>query len=66
MAGNGRMTVDGETVVVGPGDVILDPLGGSHGIYNHSQEELELFAVLVCAEKGQLDATDLGDDLTSS
>ena len=63
IAGNGRMTVDDETVEVAPGDVILNRLGGSHGIYNHADAELELFAVAVCAEKGQFDTTDLGDDL---
>ena len=66
VGGNGRMTVDGETVEVAPGDVIVNPLGGSHGIYNYTRDELELFAVAVCAEKGQLDTTDLGDDLARS
>ena len=51
-------------VEVHPGDVILNRLGGSHGIYNHTDEELEFFAVAVCMEKGQTDATNHGDDLT--
>lgn len=64
MNGHGRMTVDDETLEVGPGDVILNRLGGSHGIYNHTQEELELIAVAVCAEKGKFDATNTGEDLS--
>ena len=62
--GSGRMTVDGETREVFAGDVILNKLGGSHGIYNHRAEELELVVVAVCAEKGVFDATNSGDDLS--
>ncbi len=62
--GSGRMTMDDETEEVFPGDVILNRLGGSHGIYNHTPEELELLVLAVCLEKGKFDATDLGDDLT--
>ena len=62
--GSGRMTMDDETEEVHPGDVILNRLGGSHGIYNHTDAELEFFAIAVCMEKGQTDATNHGDDLT--
>ena len=64
MEGSGRMTVDDETIEVVPGDVILNRLGGSHGIYNHARDELEFFAVAVCGEKGSFDSTELDDDLT--
>ncbi len=64
MNGCGRMTMDDATEEVHPGDVILNRLGGSHGIYNHTDEELEFFAVAVCMKKGQTDATNHGDDLT--
>ena len=64
MEGSGRMTVDDETIEVIPGDVILNRLGGSHGIYNHARDELEFFAVAVCGEKGRFDSTELDDDLT--
>lgn len=61
--GSGRMTGSDETVEVFSGDVILNPLGGSHGIYNHTNEGLELLLFTVCMEKGQYDETDLHDDL---
>jgi mannose-6-phosphate isomerase-like protein (cupin superfamily) len=63
--GNGRITADDVTVDVHPGDAILNRLGGSHGIYNNSNDELELLVVSVCMEKGKLDAIDLGDDLSN-
>ena len=59
MNGNGQITVDGETVNVSPGDAVLNRLGGAHGIYNNTQENLEVLAVSVSMEKGVLDATDL-------
>jgi len=62
--GSGQMTVDDETQEVQQWDAIPSRLGGSHGLYNHTQEELELLVVAVCAEKGQFDAMDLGDDLS--
>ncbi len=62
--GSGRMTVDDETREVSKWDAIPSRLGGSHGLYNHTENELELLVVAVCAEKGVLDSTDLGDDLS--
>ena len=63
--GNGRITADDVTVDVHPGDAILNRLGGSHGIYNNSNDELEILVVSVCMEKGKLDAIDLGNDLSA-
>lgn len=64
MNGIGRVTVDDETREVYPGDVIFNRIGGSHGIYNHTDEPMELFAVAVCMERGSVDGTDLNDDLS--
>jgi mannose-6-phosphate isomerase-like protein (cupin superfamily) len=61
--GSGRMTVDDETEEVHAGDSIPNKLGGSHGLYNHTDEELELFVMAVTMEKGQADSEDLGIDL---
>ena len=61
--GSGRMTVDDETEEVYAGDSIPSKLGGSHGLYNHTQEDLELFVMAVCMERGQFGSEDLGDDL---
>ena len=63
LQGSGRMTGDDETAEVFPGDVIPNRLGGSHGLYNHTHEELEILVVAVTQEKGKLDATNLGDEL---
>jgi mannose-6-phosphate isomerase-like protein (cupin superfamily) len=65
MNGSGRMTVDNETEEVYPGAVIPNRLGGSHGIYNHTQEDLEMLVVAVCLERSKIDATNLGDNLTT-
>lgn len=64
MNGSGRVTVDDETHEVQAGDVVFNRLGGSHGIYNHTNELLELFAVAVCMDRGSVDGTDLNDDLS--
>lgn len=64
LSGRGRMKVDGEVFEVSAGDFIPNKLGGSHGIYNHASEPLELLNMAVCMEKGIFDATDLGDDLS--
>ena len=64
MNGSGRMMVDDETQEICPGDAIPNRLGGAHGLYNHTQENLELFIVAVCLEKGKIDSADLRDDLS--
>lgn len=66
MNGNGKITAKGIIENVCPGDVILYQLGEAHGIYNNTQNDLEIFVVSVCMEKGKLDATDLGNDLADS
>jgi mannose-6-phosphate isomerase-like protein (cupin superfamily) len=65
MQGSSLMTVDDETREVYPGDAIINRLGGSHGIYNHTTEPLEMFVVAVCMEKGKTDATNWDDDLSN-
>jgi len=63
--GSGRMTVDDETAEVYAGDSIPNKLGGAHGLYNHTQEDLEVFVMAVCMQRGEFDSEDLGDDLTA-
>jgi len=65
LSGKGRMTVDDETVEVFAGDAIPNRLGGCHGIYNDSQDELEVLNMAVCLEKGKFDSEDLGEDLST-
>jgi mannose-6-phosphate isomerase-like protein (cupin superfamily) len=64
MDGTGKMTVDDQTFVVNKGDAIPNKLGGSHGLYNHSSADIEIVVVACAMEKGVVDATDLGDDLS--
>lgn len=45
IAGRGRMTVDGVQFVVGPGDVVVNRPGGTHGLVNDGDEELRLVVV---------------------
>ena len=59
------MTVDDETIEVFVGDAIPSKLGGCHGIYNDSQEELEVLNMAVSLEKGKFDSENLGDDLST-
>jgi mannose-6-phosphate isomerase-like protein (cupin superfamily) len=63
--GSGRMTVDDETEEVYAGDSIPNKLGGAHGLYNHTQQDLEVFVMAVCMQRGAFDSEDLGDDLTA-
>jgi len=65
LSGNGKITVDDETIEVMAGDAIPNKLGGCHGIYNHSQSDLEVLNMAVSLEKGKFDAEDLGDDLSA-
>ncbi len=64
MSGTGRMTVNDHTWDVIPGDAIPCTLHDSHGLYNNSNEPLDIFVFMVSMEKDVLDATDWGDDLT--
>ncbi|MCZ6678141.1 MAG: cupin domain-containing protein [Candidatus Poribacteria bacterium] len=65
MEGSGRMTVDDETEEVHVGDAIPNRLGGSHGIYNHTEDDLEMLVMAVCMTRGQFDSIDAGDDLST-
>ena len=58
------MTVDDETAEVREWDAIPNRLGGAHGIYNHTDEDLEILNMAVSMEKGEFDSFDLGDDLS--
>jgi mannose-6-phosphate isomerase-like protein (cupin superfamily) len=62
--GNGRMTVNDKTWDVGPGDATPCTLHDSHGIYNNTQKDLEIFVLGVSMKKGVIEAKNWGDDLT--
>ena len=56
MSGNGRMTVNNVTWDVGPGDATPCTLHDSHGIYNNTQKDLEIFVLAVSKKKGVIEA----------
>jgi len=64
MSGSGRMTVNDRTWVVREGDVAPCTLHDSHGLYNHTDEDLDIFVLMVAMEKDKLDANNWGDDLS--
>ena len=64
LSGKGRVTVEGETVAIGPGDAIACRVREAHGFYNHSPSDLELMVVGVALEKGKFDVIDLSDALS--
>ena len=64
LSGKGRVTVEGETVAIGPGDGIACRVREAHGFYNHSPSDLELMVIGVALEKGKFDVIDLSDDLS--
>ena len=64
MSGKGRMTVNDHTWDVTPGDAIPCTLHDSHGIYNNTGEDLEIFVLGVSMEKGVTNVKNWGDDLS--
>ena len=61
--GDARMKVDGEVVEVSKGDCVPGRPGGSHGLINHTDTPTEFIAIGVCVERGEIDFTNLEDDL---
>ena len=49
VSGHGRMRVESEDVDVGPGDVIVNPPGGTHGIANVGREPLRMVVLDISA-----------------
>ena len=65
MSGNGRLTGNGHTFDVNEGDAVPCRLHGSHGIYNNSDDDLELLVFSVAVKKGYVKyEKNWGDDLT--
>ncbi len=64
MSGTGLMTVNDKTWEVGPGDAAACTLGDSHGIYNNTDEDLDIFVLQVDVEDiGK--TNNWGDDLST-
>jgi mannose-6-phosphate isomerase-like protein (cupin superfamily) len=65
LAGKGRVTLEGETVEVGPGDAVPCRLSEAHGFFNNSQADLELMVIGVALEKGKFDVTEVYEHLAN-
>ncbi|KMO36364.1 hypothetical protein VQ02_15485 [Methylobacterium variabile] len=47
VSGNATMRVDGRTIAVSPGDVVVNRPGGTHGLWNTGDEEVRLVVIEV-------------------
>ena len=47
LEGNGLMNIEDEEVTVGKGDMILNPGGGRHGLFNNSAENIDLLVIQI-------------------
>jgi len=57
IGGRGRVTIEKETVEIGPGDAVPIRLREPHTFENNSGQDLELMIVGITLEKGKLDLT---------
>jgi mannose-6-phosphate isomerase-like protein (cupin superfamily) len=65
MSGNGRMTVNDKTWDVGAGDAVPCTLHDSHGLYNNTDENLEIFVFSAKLDKNRApEVVNHGDDLS--
>ena len=61
-----RFTVNGHTAELPAGAMVLCPMGSSHGIYNHTDREIQWMNIAVGTKKGEFDAIDFNDDLVKA
>lgn len=47
LEGQGLMNIEGEEIAVNKGDMILNPVGGSHGLVNNSKENTDILVIQV-------------------
>lgn len=65
LRGRGYMTVDQETVEVGPGSVTWQGIGQGHGIYNPYEEKLDFLRLAVAQPDEAYTSIDLHDSLAA-
>jgi len=65
LSGHGRVTVNGTTFDASPFEAYPCTLHDSHGVYNNTNSDMELFILGIAVQKGVTDTKDLGDDLSS-
>ena len=54
LKGKGEITVDGETVELGPGDICLTQAGSYHSFKNIGDEDIDFIVVAASTEKGKI------------
>lgn len=64
--GSARFTVNGHTSELPSGSMVLCPQGSSHGIYNHTDRDIQWMNIAVGMKKGEYDAVDFHDDLVKA
>lgn len=64
LSGKGRMTVDDITFDVKAGDAGSCILHGAHGLWNNSNEDIELLSIAVAVIKGKIQHIELDVDMT--
>ena len=65
LRGQGLVTIDDKTFVVGPGSVTWQSFEQQHGIYNPGPEKLEFVRIAVKQEDKEYTTIDLHDDLSA-
>jgi len=52
VTGRGEMAVDGQRFAVGPGDVIVNRPGGTHGLWNTGDKPMQLVVIEIAVAAG--------------
>ncbi len=63
--GTARFTVNGHTSILPAGSMVLCPMGSSHGIYNHTDRDIQWMNIAVGSKRGKYDVINFNDDLVN-
>ena len=58
LSGNGSITIDGETVDLSPGGVVLVPAGATQHVENHGTEDLDFLCIVEPPWRAEDEAVD--------
>jgi mannose-6-phosphate isomerase-like protein (cupin superfamily) len=59
ISGKGRVTLNGETVEISPGDCVPVRLREAHGFENNAEQDLELMVIGIALEKGKFETVEV-------
>jgi mannose-6-phosphate isomerase-like protein (cupin superfamily) len=51
LEGSGLMNIEDDEVIVGKGDMILNPAGGRHGLVNNSTENIDILVLQISLDE---------------